>query len=377
MLRRLILHLGMGKTGSTTLQWFLRANRERLAAEGFATFVPVDLQPDPQRDLSSTSRFRGAVAEVTRQIEQSGATQVLWSMEGFGTRQFTADPARLAALRAALPADDVRLVMYVRRQDVFAASAYLQWCVVHKSHAGRVKPFDEIFPAVMNEPGATTVEQTNLNYHEVLRPWVEAFGLPALRVRPFEKAQFVEGALLTDFVSAADLPRLDYEWNIPNRNVTFNAALTDMLGMYASTFEGKVKPNAMDGFFNSFANDDYFSQPFFPKFELPPARRREILEACAPFNARVAREYLGREDGLLFTEPWPEADAPYTPYDGMNFETLVPILMHILRKQHSQIVGLYKRLNAMSEAMGLAAPSTPAGRQRRTAGTGGTASDER
>ncbi len=359
MLRRLILHLGMGKTGSTTIQAFLRKNRDRLRREGFLAFCPADIQPDPHRNLMDTPRFLQAVDEVTRRLLDAGADSLIWSLEGFATRQFADDPARMQAILSRLAAADVRVVVYLRRQDTFAPSAYLQWNVVHKGYQGPVQSFDERFPSVYGEGPRKTLDATNQNYYEVVRPWVEAFGLPHVRIRPLERAQLHHGDLLADFEEAAGLPERDYDRDVRSQNVTFNMELTDMLGMYASTFDGPVLPNRMDGFFNSFGNDDYFARPFFTKFTLPPAQRREILEACEPFNARVAREYLGRADGVLFAEPWPDADAPYTPYDGMTLEKLVPILMYIMQKQHARIVGLYERFNAIADGDDLSRFANP------------------
>jgi len=376
MLRRLILHLGMGKTGSTTLQTFLKKNRDLLLSEGFAVSCPGEIQPDPHRNLMDTPRFLNAVDVVLDRVRAAGADSLIWSLEGFGTVQFAHDPARLDAILSRLPASDVQVVAYVRRQDSFAASAYLQWNVVHKGYKGPVQTFDERFPSIYGEGPGKPIEATNLNYHEVLRPWVEAFGLKRVAIRPFEQGQFIDGDLITDFITAARLPAANYDRNVRANNVTFNMELTDMLGMYASTFDGPVLPNKMDGFFNSFGNDEYFSAPFFTKFELPPAQRREILAECEPFNARVAREYLGRADGVLFKEPWPEPDAPYTPYAGMTLEKLVPILMYILQKQHARIAGLYERFNALADGKDLSGFARgPQLRGQRPAGTRSSGAD--
>ena len=46
---------------------------------------------------------------------------------------------------------------------------------------------------------------------------------------------------------------------------------------------------------------------------------------------------MGREDGVLFREPWPSPDEPCQTYGGLTTEKLVPILLHILQKQDERI----------------------------------------
>lgn len=344
MLKRLVLHLGMGKTGSSTIQGFLRENAAQLGRDGFVAFGPGQIQPCPHLNLQDTGRLESALAEVNRCVRAERATGLIWSLEGFGTRQFVHRRRRLELLRRELPAGDVQLVVYLRRQDTFAASAYLQWNVVHKSYRGPVQSFDQRFPSLYGEPEGVPIEETNMNYVEILRPWVEMFGPASVKIRPFERQQFVQGDLLADFIDAAGLPEREYDRSVAKRNVTFNMELTDMLGMYGSVFEEPVLPGGMNRFFDAFGHDEFFQRPFFTRFELPPAQRRDILAACADINATVAREFLGREDGVLFREPWPDADAPYTPYGGLTLEKAVPILMHVLMKQHQEIGSLRTRI---------------------------------
>lgn len=340
MLKRLVLHLGMGKTGSSTIQGFLRDNEAQLARDGFVAFGPGQIQPCPHLNLQDTGRLEAALAELKREIAERRATGLIWSLEGFGTRQFVFRRKRLDLLRRELGADQIRLVVYLRRQDTFAASAYLQWNVVHKSYRGPVQSFDQRFPCVYGEPDGTPIEDTNLNYAAILRPWVDMFGTGNVVIRPFEREQLVGGDLLRDFIDAAGLPERDYHLSGGNRNVTFNMELTDMMGMYGSVFEEPVLPGGMNRFFDTFGNDKFFDRPFFTRFELPPARRREILSMCAGFNETVAREFLGRPDGVLFREPWPDEDAPYIPYDGLTLEKAIPIFLHVLMKQHQEIAWL-------------------------------------
>lgn len=349
MLDRLILHIGMGKTGSSSIQEFLDRNLPVLRKDGFAAYGPNDIDPCPQKNLSDTPRFLAAIEELTRRLEEARATSLIWSLEGFATRQFLSDPARLEAIRTYLPASDVRAVIYLRRQDDFAVSAHLQWNVVNKSYHGPVRSFEERFPSVYGEPDGTPLEQTNLNYYGLIRRWADFVGPSNIRVRPLETGQLVDGDLIKDFIDAAGLPPRTYDCDIPRVNRTFHRELTDLMGLYGSVFEGPVGAAELIFFFRSFGHDQIFDEPTFTKFQLPPATRVQILQDCAAINEQIARDFLGRSDGVLFREPWPSSDDPYTPYTGLTQEKVIPILLHILKKQHMQINFLMNERRRMQE----------------------------
>jgi len=147
-----VLHIGLGKTGTTSIQMFLGANRSRLLESGFAAYGPEDLEAFRQSDFEDTNRLVEGVKELNGRVRGRSARSVVWSMEALGTCQFASD------------------------------------------------------------------------------------------------------------------------------------------------------------------------------------RRR-----CEAFNARVAREFLGREDGVLFREPWPTSDEPYAPHSGLTTEKLVTILLHILLRLHQRM----------------------------------------
>ncbi len=337
VLRNAILHIGMGKTGTTTIQFFLHKNAKRLREHNVAKFCPFDLKTYPQTAFRDIDRLYQGLDELKERTEQQGADSVVWSMEALGSLEFGNDRRKLEAIRRKLAGANITIVVYLRRQDSFAPSAYLQWNVLNKRYRGPVQSFDERFPAFYGEDNSCMLEGTNLNYYEVIRPWAEVFGVSNLRVRLLEKAQMVEGNLLHDFCAASGLPKVEYDFEVSRQNVTFNMELHDLLGMYNSVFEEPINPTEMRDFFGSFVYDEFFSRPFFTRFTIPPEKRLAILEGCEEFNAKVAREYLGREDGVLFREPWPSPDEPHQPYSGMTLEKLVPILLHILLKQHQEI----------------------------------------
>jgi len=338
-LKRVILHIGMGKTGTSTIQDFLNRNSHTLCANGFLTFDPNALDTFRQPDFENTERLLSGLEELISRCKKASADSVIWSMEALGTRQFASDRQRVEAIRDKLDAEDFKVIVYVRRQDYFAQSGYLQWGIVHKTYPGPVRSFQERWPSIVGMDGSS-LPDTNFNYYAVMQPWAKVFGRENVMVRPFEKSQWKDGKLLQDFVAHSAIPPLDYDFDISHQNKTFNMELHEMFRMYNSVFEEAIFPAEMNRFFYSFSDDEFFQRPFFSRYKLPSKDRIEILKACEEFNAKVAREYLGWEDGVLFHEPWPSLDEPFHVHEDLTLEKLVPILMQILLHQHRRLTHL-------------------------------------
>jgi hypothetical protein len=344
MYEQLTLHIGMHRTGTTTIQSFLSANRRSLHNCGLFSVVPNSLQSYPQEPgYWKEDRLRGGLHELKHLAKQDGAPGIVWSNEGLATRPFVKDAKCIEIIRRELPASRHRVVIYLRRQDHYLRSAYLQWGIKYKDYPGPVVGFDDWLKAWIGDDFQKLAE-TGLCYPSIIQPWVDVFGRENVVVRPFEKEQFVDGDLLHDFCAAAALPRADCTFEIPSQNVSYNMELHDMLRMYSSALGESARSTKMIRFLESQGHDEFFSSKHFSKFAIPAECRLKILQRCEESNRRIAKEFLGREDGVLFHEPWPSPDEPYQAYGGLITEKLVPILLHMLQKQDERIVELDERL---------------------------------
>jgi hypothetical protein len=117
--------------------------------------------------------------------------------------------------------------------------------------------------------------------------------------------------------------------------------------MYNAVFEDSFFSAAMLQFMEHQGEDEFFSRPFFSRFAIPAKCRIEILRRCEESNRKVAKELLGREDGVLFREPWPRPDETHQSYGGLTTEKLVPIFLHMLQKQHGAIQEQHNRIREL------------------------------
>jgi hypothetical protein len=93
-------------------------------------------------------------------------------------------------------ADDVRILLYIRRQDELHVSYYST-----SLRAGNTKKFS--FPKL--NPARLPYY---LDYSSIVKNWSEAFGADSLKVCLFDKHKFFDGSLIRDFMHAAQI-----EWS--------------------------------------------------------------------------------------------------------------------------------------------------------------------
>ena len=157
-MKHLVLHAGAAKTGSTLVQKALNANREKLGAKGYAVLVRHDYET-ATGGAHARWRRRGAgienvalgFARLRDQLEHESL--VLSHEDLFATVQsFRRGPVYRSAgdvLRLAvkeLRPERITVLFYVRRQDRFVESAYLQTV-----RMGSTLTFEEFMEPVADE----------------------------------------------------------------------------------------------------------------------------------------------------------------------------------------------------------------------------------
>jgi hypothetical protein len=172
MKRKLIIHIGSGKTGSTSIQRTLKLSNSLLEENGVA-YLGLMLEQYPliesyswQKD-SNWSYFLNDREKVTQEMllafqkidnELPDTTQTLiWSNESFFD-----SPKELQPLLTKLDAIfDLVIVGYIRRPDSWIVSAYVQWGLKHKTYSGSLKRFDVWARKKRYQYGSTLQEWQN------------------------------------------------------------------------------------------------------------------------------------------------------------------------------------------------------------------------
>ncbi len=179
------LHIGLNKTGTSSIQDFMRMNAAALLAEGVC--YPATLrQPVAHHELSFWIKKlapevdpAGTPEGQALRTEMAAARTVVISSEDF----HTLSPKAVRQLARLLDGHRVQVVLYVREHVAYLASWYQQ--NVQASHLSCA--FD------------TFCHLTSKPLHTIAERWAEVFGRRNVQVGLYDRASLDGGDIVRDF----------------------------------------------------------------------------------------------------------------------------------------------------------------------------------
>ncbi len=209
--RRLILHGGTPKTGTSALQWCLDANRSVLAERGF-WYPPASNRREPKHQAligalmaADKTRFEGYVESSLREMPPDTHTVIL-STEGIFNHWWDFSDAAKGMLLGLADAFDFELCVWFRAPESFAAALYAQYLRnPHTDDSPGVYGQDIDFSEAMRDAWF----RRHLDYLGFYREAQSLFGPERVRVFLFGGdtiRTFMEN-YATGSLSRADLPR--------------------------------------------------------------------------------------------------------------------------------------------------------------------------
>lgn len=214
MQRHLILHIGLSKTGSSSIQRVLASQREALREQGCYmlhspgwanhALLPASLVNDMRMlwgfhpgtwegvtPAARIERFREEWDAEMAALPAWAKCCVITAEQIGGLLRTENEVQRLAKLLGK-HFTSIKVVAYLRRQDQHAASAYSQW----------------LRGGVMVEPGLPAggpKELPEYDYGGLLDRYAAAFGESSVVPRIFDRASLKRGDVVEDFLALADL----------------------------------------------------------------------------------------------------------------------------------------------------------------------------
>lgn len=322
----LYIHIGVPKTGTTFLQKVLTENRDLLLERGIL-YPGANLRGFGHHDIAFllTGGYPDWATTQPRSLEELIAAHkvevadhtgpVLLSSENF---YLYPEPERLFKLLSdagLLKNRHPVIIVYLRRQDDAHESWYNQ-TIKAQGYTHTAQECVESFFSLWD-------------YRAELERWANVFGQQNLLVRPYEKAQFIGGSLLSDFAKQINLS-LD-------GLVISNAQVNTGLNRDILEFQRLINALPLDHperrrFHRELieltartAGSGLFDEA--PVLDL--MMRQAILERYAEGNAQVAERYLGSSQ--LFNEKPQEYSGATTPV-GLTTEKLARIMGWLIIK---------------------------------------------
>jgi hypothetical protein len=321
MKQKLFIHIGMPKTGTTGLQFFMHRNRQALLKQG--VYYPITMrEPLPtatqhryvneylrrseRQGPAAVKEFPNPIRVLPHEITRKGAPVNVISEE-----LFSFDPTETAAFLAGLKDKlDCRVVIFVRRQDTWSESMYAQ-----SVRGGYRETFERFMNARHN--------QERLDLVSFCGVWAKHFGAENVIVKRYiDRVTNTQQELMN--LIGVDSSALDNE-SQRNKSLTAEAIsfMKDMRKLYDG---GYPKFNQIFGEHLS----DITKRGSVVL--LSRQQRAELLSRYEAGNAEVVRRYMKEDPSLnpLFDvnpEKFPQdSDVMLPVSDDRRIELLTELL---------------------------------------------------
>lgn len=299
MAKKLVVHLGANKTGSSAIQKFLSLNCGTLRQHGLVI-------PDPRfaaapsipgfhvfgfeelfRDPDGGNVLESALARLSD--EQADAHSILLSAENLAANQ--AAPALFSRLGKQF---DIRLVLYVRRQDEYLLSSWQQWYS---------KISDDFWAWALRSAGQLG------NWRTYLERWEQVVPRERITVRVFERSRLDGGDVVRDFYNllGLDVPFESLAYPEAQVNPSFSDAIMDLVKGNPLVFRD-VHDNDFYGFVQATTGDRHIKRGRDSAITF--AQRMAFIEKYEAGNRWVQDRYLAGQK--LFSVPR-ESDYDHSP----------------------------------------------------------------
>ncbi|HEY4114901.1 MAG TPA: hypothetical protein VGM17_12675 [Rhizomicrobium sp.] len=302
----LFLHIGIGKTGTTSIQTFLEMNAGPLAERGIV--MPTTLGRRNHRRLTmyalnddvidnsrrarrlltpaAVEKFRThTFSEFRAEVAQwPPHDTVVMTSEQMTRLRRPGEIARLKDLVSLSGQQDIRVIVYLRRQDLYYVSEYSQ-----EVKGGKDIPF---------RPNGKVVNRDIYFYDRLIGYWADVFGPEAIIVRPFEPSALRNGDAIDDFLSVIGVDDLSGMERPPPRNASLDAYTVEFLRRL-----NPAVPRWVDGGESATRRllvEALEKISHGPKLRMSRENAQKFLALFAESNAMVARRYLSKEK--LFEE---------------------------------------------------------------------------
>lgn len=290
-------HIGTHKTGTTALQKFFVDNREVLKNNciDYDNYHPIEMN---QGFLIRE--------EAWSNINFDASRNHLISSEDF--YHYILQISNCVS--KALLDFDIHFIVYFKRQDLMKESVYNQ-IVKMAGFCGEIEDDNHY----------------NLDYYSFLLNLKDRYPESKITVRPYEKEQFFNGTIQSDFLNILGL-KLGEEW-LFEKSVVNPSLARDKLEFcriincleLPSEMRQKINRLVVKAAVN--ANEVSL---FRKQNILSPKQSTDILNKYVEGNKRIAQEFLNRDGGDLFYNEI-ENDDNWKVYPGLSNEAIKKILI--------------------------------------------------
>lgn len=307
------LHIGMPKTGTTALQYFLPANQAILNTYGICYpdlgyrypnigvhrnahfLIAVYRDEEGNREYEREQREYEQGLDRIAQLAQDYSKIILsdeeiWRGFKYYRKNFWANLKKDLNKRNL----DLKIIAYVRRQDLWTQSFWAQ-----KVKGGGSYDINEYMKT-------SSYRGYILDYYKYMNMLSDILGKEALILRVYEKGQFqgAEHTLHSDFLDIFGLQIADgFEIKKEIYNTRLEGNYLEIKRILNTLPEFHRKHPLMRTMNQVSIREEVASSQSFEEVSyFRPEQQLDFIKKYDAPNQKLAKEYLNREDGILFYE---------------------------------------------------------------------------
>lgn len=358
-MKTLYLHIGTPKTGTTAIQYFCVKNRDTLEKNGLyypdfgyrfsnshvnrngAFYITNLYDENKKRKLEEEKRIRQeGLEKLRRDFETHDA--ILLSDEGYWNHAKMEEDGWKELLEICKGLSvQLKVIVYLRRQDELIQSYWAQ----------KVKERNlQLSLSQYIENNKYT--QFHLDYYERLQIIARVVGKENMIVRAYEKRQYQgkAGNLLSDFFNIFNLDISEgYEDPDAQKNPSLHGEYLETKRLLNAN-----KDYAKKGHFIikrlihlQRLDEDIAEKSKEKHFSYDEAL--EFLKQYEESNQKTAREFLGREDGILFYESLNPEQYVKSELTTEDIKKAVQICGKIIMTQEQELLEAKERIQELKE----------------------------
>ena len=340
MSKTLFVHAGTPKTGTSAIQIYCSTNNGRIMENG-AVYPNLGFE-FPGIGINRNAHFlthtiKGEDGKRDKDAEEALVAdgldklmtcfdeydRVIISDENLWNSASFKEP-RIQALKDACDRKDVELkfIVYLRRQDTLIQSYWAQ----------QVKEKSKLTFKDYIETGKYSFFK--LDYHERLNALASVAGKENMIVRVYEKSSYYKGSITADFLHLIGI-ETDESFIEPDHviNPSLSGPTLEIKRILNAFPDFSQKNSYILPLLNAYQREHYDNIAFKSAEYFTREMHETFMAQYTESNKAVAVEYLGREDGTLFSEEieLPSDDKDPTQY---NLEDMILICGELIIKQH-------------------------------------------
>ncbi len=310
-MRKTYLHVGMPKTGSTSIQSYFTDNREKLLGDGVCylsslgkynqkalVFYAQDIETKMEKDIrthfpklelkvgmdseSVRKEIKDRFVDEVSDLYPSVHTLVLSCESLF--RLSAPEMIRLRDLIFPI-GGEYKIVLYIREQVDYIISNYTM-----RVRRGDKRSFSEY----VNQKS----RDKYIDYEYLIDLWEKNFGYENIIVRTFDRNTLVDGDVVADFLSATNISPSFSNTQPTRRNPSLDAGILAQVRAINCQFTNKQALQALESFRTMqklLVREDFSGR----RILMPEADAQSIRAQFAPSNERVRARYFPDRQSLF------------------------------------------------------------------------------